>query len=317
MKTAPSKLHPRNPHQGRYDLKALVGCCPELANYLVLNPRGEQTVNFSNEKAVRLLNQALLAHHYKIAHWDIPQGYLCPPIPGRADYIHHAADLLAGKKNNAQVLDIGTGANCIYPIIGNRSYGWKFVASDIDPISVNTAKLIVDSNTVLKNKIKLVRQKNSRAIFTGIISKNDIFDLTLCNPPFHASLEEANAGTLRKKNNLTKHSSRKNKSHRSESHHGRNFGGQASELWCAGGEISFLRLMVHESKEYSEQVMWFTSLVSKSDNVKPLKRLLTDVGAKKVKVIAMNQGQKVSRLIAWTFLTDEQLSEWNSVRCSI
>ena len=148
-------MHPRNPHQGRYDLKALVGCCPELANYLVLNPRGEQTVNFSNEKAVRLLNQALLAHYYKIAHWDIPQGYLCPPIPGRADYIHYAADLLMGKKDNAQVLDIGTGANCIYPIIGNRSYGWKFVGSDIDPLSVATAKLIVESNPVLKNKIKL------------------------------------------------------------------------------------------------------------------------------------------------------------------
>ena len=331
MKNSSSKLHPRNPHQGRYDLKALVGCCPELANYLVLNPRGEQTVNFSNEKAVRLLNQALLAHYYKIAHWDIPQGYLCPPIPGRADYIHYAADLLMGKKNNAQVLDIGTGANCIYPIIGNRSYGWKFVASDIDPISVNTAKLIVDSNSVLKNKIKLIQQKNSRAIFAGIIGKDDIFDLTLCNPPFHASLEEANAGTLRKQSNLTKHSSRnlyskrkysksndsrKSDSHKSEANNGRNFGGQTSELWCAGGEIAFLKRMVQESKEYSEQVLWFTSLVSKSDNVKPLKRLLKEVGARHVKVVAMSQGQKVSRLIAWTFLTDEQQIEWNSLRSS-
>jgi 23S rRNA (adenine1618-N6)-methyltransferase len=38
------------------------------------------------------------------------------------------------------VLDIGTGASCIYPILGQTVYQWHFVASDIDPISINTAK---------------------------------------------------------------------------------------------------------------------------------------------------------------------------------
>ncbi len=212
MTTPTSRLHPRNPHQGRYDLKALVELCPELKPHLKLNPRGEQTVDFSNEQAVRLLNQALLAQHYQVAHWNIPEGYLCPPIPGRADYIHYAADLLIGKKNSAKVLDIGTGANCIYPIIGSRSYGWKFVASDIDPIAVATAKLIVEFNPVLKNKIKLVEQKQKQSIFNGVIGANDLFDLTMCNPPFHASLAEANAGTERKQKNLSKHKA-KNKSH--------------------------------------------------------------------------------------------------------
>lgn len=320
MNKPASSLHPRNPHQGRYDLKALVDVCPELKAHLLLNPRGEQTVDFGNEHAVRLLNQALLMQHYQVAHWNIPEGYLCPPIPGRADYIHYAADLLGStnpqvKKNTARVLDIGTGANCIYPIIGSRSYGWQFVGSDIDPISIATAKLIVESNPVLKNKIKLVQQKNKQAIFSGVIGPHDVFDLTLCNPPFHASLAEANAGTERKQKNLSKHKA-KNRTHNNvvDNAKGRNFGGQNAELWCEGGELAFLKRMITESKNFSQQVMWFTSLVSKSDNVKPLKKLLNQIGAKQVKVVNMSQGQKVSRLIAWSFLSDEQLEEWNKLR---
>jgi len=309
-------LHARNPHQGRYDLSVLTTVCPELKSHLMLNPKGEQTVNFANEDAVRLLNQALLAHHYQVEHWNIPDNYLCPPIPGRADYIHYAADLLSGKKNNAKVLDIGTGANCIYPIIGCRSYGWKFVATDIDPVAVSAASLIIDSNSVLKNKIKVVQQKNSKSIFSGIIGAHDLFDLTLCNPPFHASLAEANAVTERKQHNLNRHKVKYSAklTGADDKNKGRNFGGQKAELWCDGGEIAFLKRMINESQNFSQQVMWFTSLVSKNDNVKPLKKLLNQIGAKQIKVVSMSQGQKVSRLIAWSFLTNEQLEDWNKQR---
>jgi 23S rRNA (adenine1618-N6)-methyltransferase len=296
-----------------------------LKGFLKVNPKGEQTVDFANEQAVRLLNQALLMQHYQVAHWNIPEGYLCPPIPGRADYIHYAADLLHGKKSNAKALDVGTGANCIYPIIGSRSYGWQFVGSDIDPVSVATAKLIVESNPVLKNKIKVVQQKNKQSIFRGVIGPHDLFDLTLCNPPFHASLAEANAGTERKQKNLSKHKAKNSapfmigdngaRNNVVDSSKGRNFGGQKAELWCEGGELAFLKRMITESKDFSQQVLWFTSLVSKSDNVKPLKNLLSQMGAKQVKVVNMSQGQKVSRLIAWSFLTDEQIAAWNQQRC--
>jgi 23S rRNA (adenine1618-N6)-methyltransferase len=323
VNTSASRLHPRNPHQGRYDLKALVALCPELKVHLTVNPKGEQTVDFRNEQAVRLLNQALLMQYYQVAHWNIPEGYLCPPIPGRADYIHYAADLLAGKKNNAKVLDIGTGANCIYPIIGSRSYGWRFVASDIDPVAVSAANLIVNSNAVLKNKIKVLQQKDKKSMFAGVIAPHDLFDLTLCNPPFHASLAEANAVTERKQHNLNRHKVKYNTKSitadngadsDSDKTQGRNFGGQKAELWCDGGEVAFLKRMITESQNFSHQVMWFTSLVSKSDNVKPLKKLLNQVGAKQVKVVSMSQGQKVSRLIAWSFLTNEQLEDWNKQR---
>ena len=296
-------LHPRNLHQGRYDFPQLVKQCPALKTYLQTNPKGELTLDFSDPQAVLLLNQALLKEFYKVDFWQIPEGYLCPPIPGRADYIHYLADLLAetfsgeiptGKK--VKVLDIGTGANCIYPIIASQSYGWSVIGSDIDPLSVKMAELIIKSNANLKPFVKVQLQNNKQAIFAGIIKPKDKFLLTLCNPPFHASMEKALAGTSRKIHNLNKNSNNVGKIKL-------NFGGQESELCCAGGEIAFLKNMVKESKDYAQQVCWFSSLVSKAENIAPLKKQLEQVGAKQIKVIKMAQGQKVSRLIAWSFLT--------------
>lgn len=295
-------LHPRNLHHGRYELKKLCQTCPQLSSYITTNPKGELTIDFGNADALRVLNQALLSYFYHVDFWQIPPGYLCPPIPGRADYIHYLADLLAedaggtvptGKQ--VKVLDIGTGANCIYPILGSQIYSWSFVATDIDLVSVKTADLIIKSNKNLQPFIKLRQQKNRKSIFDGIIKSQDRFALTICNPPFHASMERAHAGTARKTHNLNKGEADSNQLKL-------NFGGQENELCCAGGEIAFLKQMCRESKSYGQQVNWFTSLVSKSDNISPLKKLLTQLAAKQIKVIKMSQGQKTSRLIAWSFL---------------
>lgn len=298
-------LHPRNPHQGRYDFGVLCQASPELKAFVKANPKGDDTIDFADNLAVVALNKALLAHFYQVKNWQLPEGYLCPPIPGRADYIHYLADLLGdfhqelgniprGKK--VRVLDIGTGANCIYPIIGSQSYGWSFVATDIDPVSVNVAQLIVQSNPCLNKLVKPLLQKDSEAIFDGIIKAGDRFDLTLCNPPFHASLAEAQDSNARKVRNLGKGKpapgAPKGKA---------NFGGQKAELWCPGGEIRFLTQMAEESVRYAAQVGWFSSLVSKSENVPLLKKHLKSLGAKQVKVVQMSQGQKISRLIAWSF----------------
>lgn len=295
-------LHPRNLHLGRYDLKKLCQVCPQLKQYLIMNPKDEQTINFSDVDALRALNQALLCYFYHVDFWQIPTGYLCPPIPGRADYIHYLADLLAedaggeiptGKQ--IKVLDIGTGANCIYPILGSQIYNWSFIATDIDTLAIKTADLIVKSNPNLKSFIKFRQQKNETSIFDGIIKPQDKFALTLCNPPFHASMEKALAGSTRKINNLSKKQEKKK-------HIKLNFGGQENELCCIGGEIAFLEQMCKESKQYAKQVTWFTSLVSKSANIPLLKKQLTALNAKEIKVIEMSQGQKISRLIAWRFI---------------
>jgi 23S rRNA (adenine1618-N6)-methyltransferase len=311
--TKKASLHPRNPHQGRYNFDALIERYPLLERYLQSNPKGDQTINFSNDKAVLFLNKALLAHYYNIKSWKIPTGYMCPPIPGRADYIHYLADLLTRNRKKIpmgpqiKVLDIGTGSNCIYPIIGSQSYGWHFVATDIDPTSIESANAIVQANPCLTNHVTVVQQTERQAILKGII--NSKFDLTLCNPPFHASMSEAKAVNKRKLKNLSKDK-------KSVSHAKRNFGGKQVELCCRGGEIAFLKKMARESVEFAEQVCWFTSLVSKGDNIRPLKRLLEQLGAKQIEVVPMSQGQKISRFIAWSFLTKKQQASWARERWS-
>ncbi|MDZ7646747.1 MAG: RlmF-related methyltransferase [Cytophagales bacterium] len=132
-----------------------------------------------------------------------------PPVPGRADHLHHLADLLISCNTDIipvgitiRCLDIGVGANCIYPILGNKEYGWSFVGSDIDPAAIRSAHKIIQENVSLNGKVKLRLQQQPKDIFKGIIKTEEHFDLTICNPPLHASLQEAQSGTLRKLNNL-------------------------------------------------------------------------------------------------------------------
>lgn len=285
------ELHKDNPHKGKYDFDKLVKALPSLEKYVILNPLGEKTIDFSNPEGVKILNKALLKAYYNISFWDIPEGYLCPPIPGRMDYLCYLNDLFDQKK--LRVLDIGIGANCIYPLLGSQNFGWDFVGTDIDEVSIKTASLLVASNKNLKGKIELRQQKNKDYIFKGILKEKEKFHLSMCNPPFHSSLEEALEGNLRKRNNLSKDNVKEAKL---------NFGGQKAELWCQGGELLFLKKMIKESLEFKDNIIWFTSLVSKGDNIKPLEKLLKKIGAKEIKIINMSQGQKISRILAWTFL---------------
>lgn len=308
-----SGLHPRNRHRARYDFDALTISCPELSSFLAPNPYGDISLDFADPAAVKMLNRALLRHFYGIEHWDIPADRLCPPIPGRADYLHHLADLLAGcnqgeipRGKGVALLDIGVGANCIYPIIGQREYGWRFTATEVDPVSLSSAKMIVTMNPALRNSVRLRLQKQPDAIFDGIIGVGERYDATLCNPPFHASPAEAHASTRRKLHKLGKGEV--------TARPVQNFGGKDSELWCEGGEEAFIGRMIQESIGKRENCFWFTSLVSKKNTLPALYHALKQAGAVEVRTIDMAQGQKVSRFVAWTFLTPEQQAAWAASR---
>ena len=296
-------LHPRNRHRSRYDMQALCLSCPPLQDFIVQTPAGEPSVNFADPQAVKMLNKALLAHYYGVTHWDIPEGFLCPPVPGRADYIHHLADLLAEDNagvipKQSTILDIGTGANLIYPLIGAHEYGWRFTGTEIDASAFASAQAIINANAGLSRAIRLRRQKDAADIFNGIIHKNEQYDATLCNPPFHDSAASARAGSERKRRNL------------GQAEDGAlNFGGQQQELWCEGGEVAFILKMIAQSKAFGRQVKWFTTLVSRGDNLPPLYRALTEAGAVKVVKKEMAQGQKQSRFIAWSFMDDNKRSK--------
>ncbi|MCL1080082.1 23S rRNA (adenine(1618)-N(6))-methyltransferase RlmF [Parashewanella spongiae] len=304
-----SKMHPRNLHNQGYDFDKLIVVCPELTNYLVTTPRGETSINFSNPVAVKLLNKALLHQYYGIKHWQLADGFLCPPIPGRVDSLHYIADLLAAtlkvpvkklKHCNIKGLDIGCGANLIYPLLGNSVYGWQFVASDINQPSIQAANHLIESNA-LNDEIECRWQPELKSIFNNIIQPNEYYDFTMCNPPFHRSAEEANTGTQRKQTNLKVNSQQRGARLTGLSVGGLNFAGQHNELWCEGGESAFICRMIAESKQYRQQCGWFTSLVAKKDNLSAIKKALKKANVKDQKIINMSQGQKISRMICWSF----------------
>ncbi len=300
-------LHPRNPHRFRYDFKTLVKSSPYLKVFVFVNEYKSETIDFANPAAVKALNKALLKFYYAIDFWDIPEDYLCAPIPGRADYIHYSADLL-GSCNEGKipmgkeihVLDVGVGANCVYPIIGNKEYGWNFVGSDIDPLAVSAAQKIVESNKQLIGEIEIRTQPSSYNIFNEVINENEEFDLVVCNPPFFASAREANEAALRKITNLGK----------TNDAPVRNFGGQQQELWTPGGEEAFIGRMIQESAKLKKRIFWFTSLVSKKETLEEITKTLKKLNATDLKLVEMAQGQKISRIVAWTFLDEEEQNEW-------
>ena len=305
-------LHPRNLHQGSYDLALLAKKNPDLLKFIFTNQFHNQTIDFSDPQAVKNLNLALLKHFYGLRFWDIPDGFLCPPIPGRVDYIHHSSDLLASVNHGEipigktiQVLDIGTGANLIYPILGNASYGWSFTCSESNLIAINAAEQILAENPQLKGAFEIKHQRDKSQILGGIIEKEDFFDLTICNPPFHTSAEEAQTGSRRKIRNLSGKEDKKPSL---------NFGGKADELWCEGGELAFVGKLIQESQKFRHQVCWFSSLISKEEHLKALYSSLKRAGVSQYKTIAMAQGNKKSRFIAWTFLSEDQQESWRKFR---
>ena len=284
-------MHPRNRHAGRYDFDLLVKNSPELEQAAYLNPSGEPTIDFTDPESVLVLNRALLRTYYGVKEWSLPPGYLCPPVPGRADHVHYAADLIGSRRGDSvRVLDVGVGANCVYPIIGRAEYGWRFIGSDTDPVALAGAQRIVEANPGLASGVELRLQTSSSSIFEGVVNSGEFFDLVMCNPPFHVSLEDAREAARTKWRKLGR-----------PPETGSSFGGAENELWYPGGEEAFVRRMIDESSGFRKQVRWFTVLISKASTLPAVEKALSKAGAVERRTIDMAQGQKKSRLAAWTF----------------
>lgn len=279
-------LHPKNKFNNGYHFEDLIKVNPKLVEFVSKNKFDVITIDFSNPEAVKELNKALLFSYNDISVWDFPDENLCPPIPGRLDYIHYLSDLISSEKN-IKILDIGTGATCIYPLLGVAEYNWDFVATDIDLDSLDTAQDIIDDNNYT-DKIELRQQFNEEHILKGILEETDVFTVTMCNPPFYKSAEEAQGANRRKNRNLGNNAVR-------------NFSGNNNELWYLGGEKAFLHTYLYESSLQPKKSKWFTSLVSKKENVESLQKSSKKLGVIEFKVIPMNQGNKVTRIVCWRF----------------
>ena len=279
-------MHIKNPFIKDYDFDALINEYPALKDFVFINQYGKQTIKFSERQSVKALNAALLKVHYNI-YWDIPEHNLCPPIPGRLDYLLHLSDLI--NKKNVKLLDIGTGANLIYPILATSHFNWHCTGSEVDLEAIKNAQQLISNNPIL-SQIELRHQKYKANVLEHIIQPDDTFDLIICNPPFFKNSLDAQQNNQRKFNNLNL-----------KAKDSLNFGGRSNELWYKGGEEAFVKKMASESVQFKNQVHWFTALVSKKENIKNIKRTINKTFPTEVKVVDMSQGHKISRFIAWTY----------------
>lgn len=295
-------MHKNNIHNKKYDFDVLTQNSKALEPHVFVNDYQTKTIDFSNPEAVKALNKALLLTHYNVSYWEFPNENLCPPIPGRVDYIHHLSDLLRQSKikQNIKILDIGTGATCIYPLLGYSIYNWHFVASDIEEKSIGTAQNIVNRNKS-HNVIALRFQNDPIHILKGIMKSSEKMDACMCNPPFYKNEEEAFEATKTKMKGLGKENDKVV----------RNFSGTSKELSYKGGEKAFVHNYLYESSQFKKQCFWFTSLVSNINHVKSMKASLKKLGATHVKVLEMKHGNKISRVVAWTFLDQKEQNDWN------
>lgn len=290
-------MHPQNPYEMRYDLKRLANHHAALKKYIVLNPAGEKTIDFSVSKAVYALNKAILLADFKLKDYQLPTGYLIPPIPGRLDYLLHVRDFLSEKysietDSKLRGLDIGTGANGIYCILGVQYFNWTMVGSECDEKAVEVAKPNMNQTKSLHENVEIRHQGNKSFLFKQIIKSEEYFDFTVCNPPFHNSKEAAEKGSLKKLENLNGVTN--------ENELTLNFEGQANELWCNGGEALFIKRLIKESVLFKNQVKVFTSLVSKKETLKNAEKQLKKIKAN-YHIIPMSQGNKKSRIVLWWF----------------
>ena len=287
-------MHPQNPYNKRYDLKRLTKHHSLLQKYIVLNPDQEETIDFSSSEAIYALNKAMLLADFRLKDFQLPKGYLIPPIPGRLDYLLYIRDFLSEKFNisndtKLRGLDVGSGANGIYCILGAQYFNWKMVGIDSDAKAVEISNNNINFSKELKNKIDIHYQQNKSFLFKNIVGLDELFDFMVCNPPFHNSKEDAIKGSLRKLNNLS-----------TKKEFTLNFDGQANELWCNGGEILFIKRLIKESSYYKDQIKVFSSLVSKSDSLAKIKKQLNKVNAD-FHITSMVLGNKKGRYIFWWF----------------
>ncbi|XP_031391968.1 U6 small nuclear RNA (adenine-(43)-N(6))-methyltransferase isoform X1 [Punica granatum] len=310
-------IHPRNKYSEKPpDFALLASFYPSFKPFVFYSRDGRPRIDWTDFNATRELTRILLHHDHGI-NWWIPDGQLCPTVPNRSNYIHWIEDLLLSdiiprpnpNQDNVRGFDIGTGANCIYPLLGASLLGWRFVGSDVADVAIEWAERNVKSNPQISDLIEIRKagtdascsqvedpyNENSNLerkvdhavrddcysgppILYGVVRDGETFDFCMCNPPFFESMEEAG---LNPKTSC---------------------GGTVDEMVCPGGEKAFITRIIEDSVKLKHSFRWYTSMVGRKINLKFLTSKLREVGVTIVKTTEFVQGQTCRWGIAWSFV---------------
>jgi 23S rRNA (adenine1618-N6)-methyltransferase len=291
------RMNPKNIYyQNAPDFKKLVDKYPEFANHVYKNKYSNYSINWKCKDAMKELCKTLLKEDFKVDYWSIPEGYLIPSITSRLNYINWIHDLLESSNLNEtsiKGLDIGTGANLIYPILGYSCYKWNFMCSDINLSSLENAKLIVSKNK-FENKINIVSQPSEDKIFENIVKSDHFFHFSMCNPPYFKTDEI-----------------KRNNPHTVCEY-------DEKEVYCQGGEEIFVIKMINESQLFKSNVLWFTTLVGKKENFDKVKKYLEQLDhVKMIKTTIFFQGKLARWGLAWTYFSEGKYTDFKKQNKSL
>ncbi|CAI5708430.1 unnamed protein product [Hyaloperonospora brassicae] len=293
-----ASTHDRNRYKhSAPDFYALGQQYTEFGRYLrnVDDVKCRASLAWDDPFAVRELTKTLLLHDFGL-HWEIPINRLCPPLPNRLNYLHWIEDLLsqadwskfvgneqdpkaiAMDKETVCGIDVGTGASCIYALLGATMNKWKFIATEIDAESFACAKENVSRNH-LEALISVKRTHTNKLLAEPLEDEplKHKFHFVMCNPPFFDNMDEADTNP--------------------ES----SCMGSPNEMVFPGGEVAFIGQMIVESKDLQNRVLWFTSMVGRKASLRKLLALLREMKVRSTRTTEFFQGRTKRWGVAWTF----------------
>ncbi|TRY92542.1 hypothetical protein DNTS_024549 [Danionella cerebrum] len=281
-------MHPRNRYKDKPpDFVYLASKYTEFQKHVETTLTGRVTLNFKDPEAVRALTCTLLKEDFGLT-IEIPLERLIPTVPLRLNYIHWVEDLVGGQGNSQRGIDIGTGASCIYPLLGATMNGWFFLATEVDDICFNYAKKNVEQNH-LAELIKVVKVPQKTLLMDALKEESIVYDFCMCNPPFFANQLEAKGVNSRNSRRPPPSSI--------------NTGG-VTEIMAEGGELEFVKRIIHDSLQLKKRLRWYSCMLGKKCSLAPLKDELRKQGVPKVTHTEFCQGRTMRWALAWSFYDD-------------
>ncbi|TKS81077.1 Methyltransferase-like protein 16 [Collichthys lucidus] len=282
-------MHPRNRYKDKPpDFGYLASKYPDFQQHVHTSLTGRPVVNFKEPEAVRALTCTLLKEDFGLS-IEIPLERLIPTVPLRLNYIHWVEDLIDGQKQPRRGIDIGTGASCIYPLLGATMNGWYFLATEVDDICFDYATKNVEQNS-LSDLIKVVKVPQKTLLMDALKEETEIvYDFCMCNPPFFANQLEAKGVNSRNSRRPPPSSV--------------NTGG-VTEIMAEGGELEFVKRIIHDSLQLKKRLRWYSCMLGKKCSLAPLKEELRKQGVPKVTHTEFCQGRTMRWALAWSFYDD-------------
>ncbi|XP_067866637.1 RNA N6-adenosine-methyltransferase mettl16 [Heterodontus francisci] len=285
-------MHPRNRYKDQPpDFTYLASKYTEFQQHIHTSLTGKVSLNFKDPEAVRALTCTLLKEDFGLT-IDIPLERLIPTVPLRLNYIHWVEDLIGSGPDKTKLIrgiDIGTGASCIYPLLGATMNGWFFLATEVDDMCFNYAKKNVEQNH-LSDLIKVVKVPQKTLLMDALKEESEIvYDFCMCNPPFFANQLEAKGVNSRNPSRPPPSSV--------------NTGG-ITEIMAEGGELEFVKRIIHDSLQLKKRLRWYSCMLGKKCSLAPLKEELRQQEVPKVTHTEFCQGRTMRWALAWSFYDD-------------